>query len=227
MWVMGNISRKSLFIYWAAQYVGAFLASDLLLSVYNDAVHQYKGETGNLTMTTAGIWTNYPSFHLSLTQAAVDQVVGTAVLLVIILGVTDSKNMNIPVYLAPLYIGLGLTAIHMSLALNAGCAINPARDLGPRLFTAMAGWGSTPLTAAHHWFWIPWLLPQLGAMVGVVISEDLKLLYLSYYFSCDIQQYIHLLVKKHILCTESSAGFTSSEKIFSAGSQTRKQCIMA
>lgn len=169
MWVLGKMSRRGLFIYWAAQYIGAILASGVLLAVYSDAVHEFEGNSGNLTLATAGIWASFPSPNISATQAAVDQVVGTAVLLVIILAVTDSKNMNIPQHLVPLYIGLGLASIHMSLALNAGCAINPARDLGPRLFTAIAGWGTTPFTAANYWFWIPWILPHLGAMVGVVV----------------------------------------------------------
>jgi len=59
------------------------------------------------------------------------QMLGTALLLIIILSVTDERNMKIPGYLAPLFIGLGLCAIHISFGLNAGCAINPARDLSP------------------------------------------------------------------------------------------------
>ena len=39
--------------------------------------------------------------------------------------------MNLPSGMIPLTIGLGLTSIHISLALNAGCAINPARDFMP------------------------------------------------------------------------------------------------
>ena len=60
-----------------------------------------------------------------------DQALGTAVLLIIILAVTDKKNMNVSSGLIAPLIGLGLAAIHISFAFNAGCAINPARDLSP------------------------------------------------------------------------------------------------
>ena len=60
-----------------------------------------------------------------------DQLLGTALLLIIILSVTDERNMKVPSGFVPLFIGLGLTAIHLSFAFNAGCAINPARDLSP------------------------------------------------------------------------------------------------
>jgi aquaporin-9 len=47
------------------------------------------------------------------------------------MAVTDKHNMKIPTYLAPLYIGFGLTAILMSFGLNSDCALNPARDFSP------------------------------------------------------------------------------------------------
>ena len=62
---------------------------------------------------------------------AYDQTLGTALLLIIILAVTDERNMKVPSGMVALYIGLGLSAIHFSFALNAGCAINPARDFSP------------------------------------------------------------------------------------------------
>ena len=60
-----------------------------------------------------------------------DQLLGTALLVIIILAVTDEENMKVPSGMVPLFIGLGLTAIHLSFAYNAGCAINPARDFSP------------------------------------------------------------------------------------------------
>ena len=92
----------------------------------------------------AGIWASYPGggAYNSTTETGsdpipstvtlfFDQLLGTALLLIIILSVTDERNMKVPSGLVPLFIGLGLTAIHLSFAFNAGCAINPARDFSP------------------------------------------------------------------------------------------------
>jgi len=68
MWVLGKMSRRGLIIYWAAQYIGAILASGVLLSVYSDAVHEFEGNSGNLTLATAGIWASFPSPNISATQ---------------------------------------------------------------------------------------------------------------------------------------------------------------
>lgn len=60
-----------------------------------------------------------------------DQLLATALLLIIIVAVTDEKNMKVPKELLPLYCGLGLAAINLGFALNSGCAMNPAADFAP------------------------------------------------------------------------------------------------
>lgn len=68
-------------------------------------------------------------------------------LVALIFAVVDSKNGSKPSSgLVPLTIGFIVLLIGMTFGFNCGSAINPARDLGPRIFTAMAGWGSDVFT---------------------------------------------------------------------------------
>jgi glycerol uptake facilitator-like aquaporin len=62
-------------------------------------------------------------------------------------------------------------AIGMTYGLNAGYAINPARDLAPRLFTAIAGWGQQVFTAHNGWWWVPVVGPCIGAVLGGFIYD--------------------------------------------------------
>ena len=54
----------------------------------------------------------------------------------------DSNNSEPKAALKPFLIGVILWAVGTSFGINCGYAVNPARDLGPRIFTAIAGWGS-------------------------------------------------------------------------------------
>ena len=54
--------------------------------------------------------------------------------------------------LAPVVIGAVVFLIGMTFGFNAGYAINPARDFGPRLFTALAGWGNGVFHAHNGWW---------------------------------------------------------------------------
>lgn len=69
------------------------------------------------------------------------QVIGTATLLTCVLAIGDRKNTSLPDGLKPLVVGVIVLGIGVSMGSNSGYAINPARDLGPRLFTYIGGWG--------------------------------------------------------------------------------------
>jgi glycerol uptake facilitator-like aquaporin len=80
---------------------------------------------------------------------------------------------------APLAIGLVVTAIGMTFGFNSGYAINPARDLGPRLFTLVGGWGPQVFRAGNHWFWVPIIGPLLGGILGAFGYDSLVGKYLA------------------------------------------------
>ena len=72
-------------------------------------------------------------------QTPTNQVFGTALLSGCILAITDGNEVVNG--LAPFLIGLVVLGIGLAFGLNCGYAINPARDLGPRLWTWTVGYG--------------------------------------------------------------------------------------
>ena len=159
--------------YVAAQVAGAFVASAVVYATYYEAfaafdngARQVAGPEG-----TAGIFATYPQPFLSIMGGFVDQVVGTALLMAGVLAVTDQRNNAAPGWLTPILVGGIVVAIGVAFGFNAGYAINPARDFGPRLFTAMAGWGGEVFTAAGGWWWVPIVAPCVGAILGAVAYD--------------------------------------------------------
>lgn len=70
-----------------------------------------------------------------------NEFVGTAMLMLVILAITDKKNGPPPTGLVPLVIFIAILGIGSALGMQTGYALNPARDLGPRILTAMVGYG--------------------------------------------------------------------------------------
>lgn len=156
-----------------AQILGAFVASAAVLLVYREAFTAYDGGVRQVigSKATAGIFATYPQTYLSSLGGLIDQIFGTAILLLVILAITDARNQAPVGNLAPLFIGLLVFVIGTSFGFNAGYAINPARDFGPRLFTALAGWGLDVFRAGNTWFWIPIVGPLVGGLLGATIYD--------------------------------------------------------
>lgn len=83
---------------------------------------------------------------------ACHQVIGTAALLLCVLALGDQRNTPLPDALQPVLVGAAVLVIGISMGSNSGYAINPARDIGPRLFTYFIGWGADVFTSvATKW----------------------------------------------------------------------------
>ncbi|XP_049450588.1 aquaporin-9b [Epinephelus fuscoguttatus] len=171
MVILGKLPLKKFPVYVVAQFLGAFAGSCAVYALYYDALMEFTD--GEFAVTganaTANIFASYPAKHLSVLNGFVDQVIATASLILCILAITDRKNIGAPKGMEPLCIGLIILAIGVSMGLNCGYPINPARDLGPRFFTAVAGWGMDVFRAGGCWWWIPVAGPMVGGVVGAGI----------------------------------------------------------
>lgn len=155
--------------YAVAQTAGAFVAALIVYVTYAEALSAFDGGVRQVAgpQGTAGIWATYPQAFLSVVPGGlIDQIVGTALLVGVMFGITDPRNAPPPSGLAPVIVGLLVVVIGASFGFNSGYAINPARDFGPRLFTAVAGWGSGVFTANGGWWWVPIVGPLTGGVLG-------------------------------------------------------------
>lgn len=154
--------------YVAAQMAGALFASALVFGAYRETLNAFDGGLRHVSgeLGTAGIFATYPQPFVGIAGGFLNEALGAALLMCGILGMTDSRNSPVPNGLVPVVVGLLVVGIGASFGFNTGYAINPARDFGPRLFSAMAGWGSGVFTAGGGWWWVPIVAPCVGALAG-------------------------------------------------------------
>lgn len=167
--------------YWVAQLVGAFGAGLLIYGNYHPAIASYehamhitKGAANSLP--TYSIFATFPApYFTSWVGPFVDQVIGTAFLVGIIFAMTDGRNQPVLANLAPFVVGLVVVGIGMSFGANAGYAINPARDLGPRLVAGIFGYGEEALPGnygnVNGYMWIPIVGPLVGGVLGAYVYD--------------------------------------------------------
>ncbi len=158
--------------YWVAQTVGAFAAAALIYLVYNAAISSYeqahhitRGATNSIP--SYSIFATFPAPYFTSTLGPfIDQIVGTGLLVLFIFALLDTMNQPPRANLAPFLIGLAVVVIGMSFGANAGYAINPARDFGPRVWAWLAGWGKVAFPGPLDYWWVPIAGPLIGGVLG-------------------------------------------------------------
>jgi glycerol uptake facilitator protein len=169
--------------YVVAQVAGAFVAAAVVYFNYRFAIgsfeHAEKITRGTSeSVGTYSIFATFPAeYFTSWFGPFMDQVIGTGLLVACIFAVIDEYNAPTKANMAPFIIGLIVVAIGISFGVNAGYAINPARDLGPRLFAWAQGWGKIAMPGdygnVNTYFWIPIVGPLVGGAIGAFVYDFL------------------------------------------------------
>ncbi len=120
------------------------------------------------------VFSTYPAPQISVPHAFFIEVIIAAILVCLILALTDDGNGVPRGPLAPLLIGILIAVIGGHLALT-GFALNPARDFGPKVVAYLAGWGDIALTGGRDipYFLVPLTAPIVGGLLGAFAYRKL------------------------------------------------------
>ena len=198
----GHFTWSKVPLYIAAQMCGAMAAAAVLyaacgsfISAKEEQKHVTRGEPGSV-VTAMCYGEYYPNpgslgagnqplstgeldAHWPLVTQPVAfgvEVLGTAILALVVFAVTDPRNSAAPGWnLAPVFIGLTVAALISVIAPLTQACFNPARDFGPRLFAYLAGWGSAAIPGPNGigFLTVYIVAPIVGAWLGAAVYERL------------------------------------------------------
>lgn len=176
--------------YFVAQFFGAFLAAGTLFLLFSSSLASFENSNGiergsAESYQTAKIFGEYylteernQQTHSEApvtvdSQAAfMAEALGTTLLAFIIVSLTQRKKNVLPAPLIPYAIGLSLTVLISVFAPISMAGFNPARDLAPRIFSSLAGWGSLPFQFNGVGWWLIYLVaPIIGAIIGAQTAK--------------------------------------------------------
>ncbi|MCX6901850.1 MAG: aquaporin family protein [Verrucomicrobia bacterium] len=165
---IGKFDWASVPIYVAAQMIGAFLGATIVWLAY--LAHWSATESQPLKLA---VFCTGPAIRNTVANL-LTEIIGTFVLVLGVLAILTPKNLN-PAHgwdvgFGPFLVGVIVWAIGLSLGGPTGYAINPARDLGPRLAHAVlpiAGKGGSDWSYA----WIPVVGPIIGGLIAALLYK--------------------------------------------------------
>jgi glycerol uptake facilitator protein len=149
--------------YIAGEFIGAFLGAVLVWLAY----YKHFEATDNADLKLA-VFCTAPAIR-NTTWNLITEIIGTMMLLWGVLGITNANN-GLGSGFGPYAIGILVFAIGLSLGGPTGYAINPARDLGPRIAHFLL---PIPGKRDSDWgySWIPVVGPIIGGILGAVLWQ--------------------------------------------------------
>lgn len=176
-------------VYLTAQFSGAFLAAAVLYFLFASSIVEYELHNSIIRGTPESIRTAmmfgefYPNpgagtlATVSTMNAFWAEAIGTFALVFLIFALTDGCNVGRPDDAqAPLFIGLTVAAIICIIAPLTQAGLNPARDLSPRIFAYIAGWGQAAFPDNHYGFLTVYVLGPItgGTMASLLFTIVLQ-----------------------------------------------------
>lgn len=194
----GRFSWRDVVPYVLAQVAGAFIAAALLFVLFDPYLKERERAKGvergapGSEVTAMCFGEFFPSpgplsnsegpysldEHAKLNalvsepSAFLAEVLATMVLAIVIMAVTDGRNPGSPTAgMAPAFIGLTVAALVSIFGPLTQACFNPARDVGPRAFAMLAGWGTAALPRGTGAVTVYVLAPILGAILGAGLYD--------------------------------------------------------
>jgi glycerol uptake facilitator protein len=163
IWINGGIEAGDVPLYFIGEFLGAMIGATLVFLAY----YQHFAATEDPGLKLAVFCTG-PAIRNTLWNL-VTEIIGTLMLVFGVLAIVDPGNEgSTAAGLNGLLIGLLVLGIGLSLGGPTGYAINPARDLGPRIMHAIL---PIPGKGSSDWgySWIPVAGPLMGGALGAVM----------------------------------------------------------
>ncbi|QRV73597.1 aquaporin, Major intrinsic protein family [Ceratobasidium sp. AG-Ba] len=171
--IFRGFSWKKVPAFILAQVLGACTGAGLVFANYHRAIDLFEGGSGMRSVPgTAGLFTTFPLPYMSNAQCFFQEFLATALLLIVVCAVTDKRNGPPPAGMLPLALFITVFGIGICFGMQTSYAINPARDIGPRLMCWMAGYGRQVWNfRGQYWLYAPIIGPIAGAFAGTAIYD--------------------------------------------------------
>ncbi|CAI4060782.1 hypothetical protein SKDZ_06G0060 [Saccharomyces kudriavzevii ZP591] len=163
---------KKVPVYIVAQIIGAYFGGAMAYGYFWSSITEFEGGPHIRTTATGACLFTDPKSYVTWRNAFFDEFIGASILVGCLMALLDDSNAPPGKGMTALIIGFLVAAIGMALGYQTSFTINPARDLGPRIFASMIGYGPHAFHLTHWWWtWGAWGGPIAGGIAGALIYD--------------------------------------------------------
>lgn len=169
-YVFRGFPAKKIPFYIGGQMLGAFVGALICFILYKRVIIEAYTDWHS-SQAVASNFITFPKGYLSSSRQFTSEFIATAAFQASVFAMTDPYTcLSTEVY--PLMLFILIFILNASMGYQTACAINMARDLGPRLALYAVGFERKLLWDEYsHYFWVPIIAPQIGSLVGALVYD--------------------------------------------------------
>ncbi|EDO14958.1 hypothetical protein Kpol_388p1 [Vanderwaltozyma polyspora DSM 70294] len=165
-----GLPLKKVPIYIAGQLLGGFLGGLIVFAYYKKVIKETFPDWRS-NQSVASMFCTFPQAYLSTARQVVSEFVNTAMFQASLFALTDPYT-SLSTDIFPVMLFFLIYILNASMSYQTACAINLARDMGPRLAIYVVGFKRALIwDFHHHYFWVPMIVPFIGATFGGLVYD--------------------------------------------------------
>ncbi|QCI22168.1 MIP/aquaporin family protein [Buchnera aphidicola] len=171
-WLSSRFNKKKVIPYIISQILGAFFFTMLIYCLYYNLLISFEKKNNIIrgtqaSINLASIFCTYPNYNNSFIQNFITEIFTTALFMIILLQFNQKKNNYFFKCnsITPMLIGILVFMINITMSPLNNISLNPARDLGPKIFLSITGWGVFSFTGGNNC--LHFLIPTVGPILGI------------------------------------------------------------
>jgi aquaglyceroporin related protein len=172
LYIFRGFPKRKIPIYIVAQLLGAYIGSLVAYGIYRNCILNYlDSNPEQMTKVYNSFVTNRVEGVADAASGFLTEFVATAFIGIAVLASGDDSNAPPGAGMNAFILGLIVSILTMAFSASSGAAINPARDMGPRLALITVGFNRHELFGDGWWIYGAWCAPISGAIVGAILYD--------------------------------------------------------
>jgi len=186
LWLSSQFNKKKVIPYIISQISGTFFFSIIIYFIYYDSLnlleHKYNIIRGTKeSLKLASIFCFFPNDNFNFISDFILEIFFCTIFIIILMKINE-KNIFFPSYnfVNPIFIGILIMIINLLSSSYNNITLNPARDLGPRIFLSLIGWGKLAFTGGNNNLFYPYfLIPTFAPILGINFGGWIYIIYIK------------------------------------------------
>ncbi|AAM67851.1 MIP/aquaporin family protein [Buchnera aphidicola] len=185
LFLSSQFNKKKVIPYILSQISGTFFFTFLIYLIFNNLLNSFESKYNIVrgtkkSLELASLFCVFPKENYNFIHDFILEILIGIIFIIILMKLSEKNNLfKFYKFINPFLIGTLVIIINLFLTSYSNITLNPARDLGPRIFLSLIGWGKLAFTGDDNIIFPYFLIPTIAPIIGINLGGWIYILYIK------------------------------------------------